>query len=175
MLTAQDTSPALWLEIGKVVTPALLAGIGAWIGGKWSVSRETEKIRNERAFDQRLDWYCRAARGIVQMQWFLRDFQKAVSAGDVAKVKQLTAARDSGKVALESDQREMVLFASRPTIAALNRANTRASKALKDATEVSGAEDAVRELGNAYLVVANDVREHLGIERLTIQEVSSTE
>jgi hypothetical protein len=175
MLSTQDSSPAVWLEIAKLVGPALLAGIGAWIGGKWSVRLETEKIRNERAFDQRLDWYRRAARGIVQMQWFLQDFQKAVLAKDLPKITKLTAQRESEKVALESDQREMVLFASRSTIAALNRANTRASNALKDASEVSGAADAIRELSNAYLVVANDVREHLGMERLTIKDVNSTE
>ena len=175
MLTAQDSSSALWMEIAKIAAPALLAGIGGWIGGKWSVARETEKIRNERAFDQRLDWYCRAARGIVQMQWFLRDFQKAITAGDLTRAKQLADSRTSEKVALESDQREMVLFASRPTIAALNRANKRAGDALKQAAGVSGAEDAVKELSNAYLIVANDVREHLRMERLTIQDVNSAE
>jgi hypothetical protein len=109
------------------------------------------------------------------MQWYLIRLQNAVLAKDITAVEKLKAERDSEKIRQESDQREMVLFASRPTITALNRANTRASNALKDATEVSGAADAVRELNNAYLIVANDVREHLGMERLTIQDVNSTE
>ena len=106
-----------------------------------SVSREMEKLRNERAFDHRLDWYRRAARGIQEYQWFLTNFSRAVEAGKTEKAKELEAKRESAKVAQEADQREMTLFASPATIAALNRANVRASSALK-ATALSVGEAA---------------------------------
>lgn len=129
-----------------------------------------EKLRNERAFDHRLDWYRRAARGIVEYQWFLIDFSKAAAAGDVARAKELKEKRDATKVAQEADQREMTLFASPATIAALNSANVRAGNALKGTSPSEAAQIAVLELNNAYFVLANDVRKHLGMEPLTLQE-----
>src|SRR5690348_3563682 len=70
---------------------------------------------------------------------------------------------------------EQTLFASPATIAALNRANLRAGNALKG-TSLSGeaAQLAVLELNNAYFVLANDVRKHLGMEPLTLQELKAT-
>src|SRR6267143_357791 len=174
MITAENPSPNFWLETTKIIIPALIAGVGAWLGGKLSISRGMEKLKNERAFDHRLDWYRRAARGIVENQWFLINFSRAVEAGDVARTKELAAKRDATKVAQEADQREMTLFASPATIAALNRANVRAGGALKG-TSLSGeaAQIAVLELNNAYFVLANDVREHLGMKPLTLQELKA--
>jgi hypothetical protein len=156
MMTGENVSPNVWLEATKIVIPALIAGVGAWLGGKLSVSREMEKLRNERAFDQRLDWYRRAARVIVEYQWFLVSLSKALNAGDVARAKELAAQRDVTKVAQEAEQREMTLFASPATIAALNRANVRAGDALKDTSLLSGeaVQVAVLELDNAYFVLA---------------------
>ena len=167
-------SPNFWLEATKIIIPALIAGLGAWLGGKLSISREMEKLRNERAFDHRLDWYHRAARGIVETQWFLTNFSRALEAGDVALAKKLADKRDETKVAREADQREMTFFASPATIAALNRANVRAGNALKG-TSLSGeaAQIAGRELNNAYFVLANDVRKHLGMKPLTLQELKA--
>jgi hypothetical protein len=174
MNPTQTTAQILW-EMAKVILPALIAGVGAWIGGRLSVSREMEKLRNERAFDHRLDWYRRAAKGIVENQWFLINYSRAFSAGDSARAKQLADQRDAKKVDNEGDQREMVLFGSRATIAALNLANTRAASALRGSSLAAEAvEAAVRELNQAYFVLANDVREHLGMERLTVQEVNTT-
>ena len=139
-----------------------------------SISREMEKLRNERAFDHRLDWYRRAARGIVEYQWFLINLSRASQAGDVARAKELAAKRDATKVAQEADQREMTLFASPATIAALNRANVRAGNALKGTSPTDEAvQIAVLELNNAYFVLANDVRKHLGMEPLTLQELKA--
>jgi len=174
MITAENPSPNFWLETTKIIIPALIAGVGAWLGGKLSISRGMEKLKNERAFDHRLDWYRRAARGIVENQWFLINFSRAFEAGDVARTKELAAKRDATKVTQEADQREMTLFASPATIAALNRANLRAGNALKG-TSLSGeaAQIAVLELNNAYFVLANDVREHLGMKPLTLQELKA--
>jgi hypothetical protein len=173
MSPTQTTAQILW-EMTKVILPALIAGVGAWIGGRLSVSREMEKLRNERAFDHRLEWYRRAARGIVENQWFFINFSRAIEAGDVTLAKELAARRDETKVAREADQREMTLFASPATIAALNRSNVRAGNALKGAS-LSGqaAQIAVLELNNAYFVLANDVREHLGMKPLTLQELKA--
>ena len=173
-MIVQDSSLNLWLEAGKIVIPALVAGVGAWLGGKLSVSREMEKLRNERAFDQRLDWYRRAARGIVEYQWFLINCSRAIQRNDTAKLQELAAKRDATKVAQEADQREMTLFASPPTIAALNRANTRAGNALQSTSlSYEAAQIAVNELNDAYFVLANDVRKHLGMELLTLQELKA--
>ena len=176
MITVENPPPSFWLEATKVVIPALIAGVGAWIGGKVSISREMEKLRNERAFDHRLDWYRRAARGIVEYQWFLINFSKAAEAGNTEKVKELAAKRELTKVSLEADQREMTLFASPATIAALNLANVRAGNAVKSTSLEIGeaAQIAVLELNNAYFVLANDVRKHLGMEPLTLQELKAT-
>ena len=173
-MAVENTSPNLWMETARIVIPALVAGVGAWLGGKLSVSREMEKLRNERAFDQRLDWYRRAARGIVEYQWFLINLSRAVARGEAARTMELAAKREVTKVALEADQREMTLFASPATIAALNRANTRAGNALQG-TSVSyeAAQIAVSELNDAYFVLANDVRKHLGMEPLTLQELKA--
>jgi hypothetical protein len=173
MIPAQIEVSPLW-EIAKLIVPALLAGIGAWIGGKLSVSREIEKVRNERAFDQRLDWYRRAARGIAETQWFLQNFSRAFAAKDVARTKQLGEEREATKVAREADMREMILFASRATIAALNRANTQAATVIKGSVLAPpAAQAAIRELNQAYFTLANDVREHLGMERLTVQDAQA--
>lgn len=133
-----------------------------------------EKLRNERAFDQRLDWYLRAARGIVEYQWFLIDLSKAAEARNSARVQDLMDKRQETKAGQEAVQREMALFASRPTIAALNRANTRAGNALKSSAPAKEVADAAgRELDNAYFVLANDIRKHLGMEPLTLQDLKA--
>jgi len=174
MIPARIEVSTSW-EVAKILLPALIAGLGAWIGGKLSVSREMEKLKRERAFDQRLDWYCRAGRAIVQNQWFLIHFSKAFSAGDKVRMDKLANEREVNKVALEGNMREMVLFASPATIAALNRANIRAAKALKDTSlGIEAAQPAINELNQAYFVLANDVREHLGMERLTVQDLNAT-
>lgn len=172
-MTAESASPNLWMEAAKIIIPALIAGVGAWLGGKLSISREMEKLRNERAFDTRLEWYRRAARGIVEYQWFLINLSRAVARGDAARAKKLAADRDETKVAQEADQREMTLFASPATIAALNRANVRAGNALKGTPSYEAVQIAVNELNNAYFVLANDVREHLGMNPLTLQELKA--
>lgn len=174
MMTVQSASASFWLEgTARIIIPALIAGIGAWLGGKLSVSREMEKLRNERAFDHRLDWYRRAARGLVEYQWFLINLSKVAETGNAEKAKELIAKRELTKISLEADQREMALFASPVTIAALNRANVRAGNALKGASPSESAQIAVLELNNAYFVLANDVREHLGMEPLTLQELKA--
>lgn len=172
-MTVENASPNFWLETAKIIIPGLIAGVGAWLGGRLSISREMEKLRNERAFDHRLDWYRRAARGIVEYQWYLINFSKAAEAGNTEKAKEFAAKRELTKVSLEADQREMTLFASPATIAALNRANARAGSALKGTEWSEGAQIALRELDNAYFVLANDVREHLGMKPLTLQELKA--
>lgn len=110
----------------------------------------------------------------VEYQWFLINLSKAVEAGDAARVKDLVDKRQETKAGQEADQREMALFASRPTVAALNRANTRAGSALKGSAPAKEAADAAsRELDNAYFVLANDVRKHLGMELLTIEDLKA--
>lgn len=44
-------------DLMKAVLGALLAAVGAWVGGHFAVKRQLDELRSERAFDRRLVWY----------------------------------------------------------------------------------------------------------------------
>lgn len=67
VIAAPDPASANWmLEIVKIAGPFFTGLLGAWIGGRWALS----KHKSERAFDRRIDWYERMTRSLYEISWY---------------------------------------------------------------------------------------------------------
>jgi hypothetical protein len=151
---------------------AALAGVGAWIGGKFSVQREIEKTVKQRAFDQRLEWYVRVSKTLGEMQFLFAALNRPNVTRDKAlqileKISQMTSK-------LNADIREALLFGSPEIIRSLDLMNRRIVRFMLESIESadsggpSGAPlvEIDREFGRVYNQLALDTRRHLGLEDL---------
>src|SRR5277367_5355546 len=71
MLGSQTVTQMPWFEIPifTALLTAVLSGLFAWLGGKAGVTRESEKLVRQRAFDHRLEWYVRISRTLSSVQF----------------------------------------------------------------------------------------------------------
>ena len=151
---------------------AALGGIGAWVGGKFSVQREIEKTVKQRAFDQRLEWYVRISKTLGEIQFLFAALNRHNVISEKAlqileKISQLTSK-------LNADIREALLFGSPEIVKSLDLMNKRIVRFMLESIEStdsgglkgSALTEIDREFGRVYNQLALDTRRHLGLEDL---------
>ena len=99
---------------------AVLAGIGAYVGGRLGVTWELKKVRKQRAFDYRLDWYMRLVRSLSSFSDANSEFRRHIK--NKQSGNEFYKARERVVKSIEqvrADMRESLLFAPASTQAVL--------------------------------------------------------
>ncbi len=146
---------------------ALLAGVGAYVGGQLGVTWELKKVTKQRAFDYRLEWYMRLLRSLSSFSDANREFRwhiKNKKRGDEfykARERVVHSITQAG-----ADMRESLLFAplSTQAVLATMMEGFSATMDMEGEEIVSKLENLDDSVGRAYVAVSKDVREHLGLE-----------
>jgi hypothetical protein len=169
VIDVQNASEVPWFVIPLVT--AILATIGAWIGGKMGVSRDTEKLTKQRAFDHRLDWYVRTVRTLSDFQFLFNSLNRP----DVERerIDSLRSTLRDVAQKLSGNVKESFLFGSPETTNSLEAMYQRLNQlSQRDAEADAGTdkretEDEINyEFARVYLDLAQDVRKHLELEEL---------
>jgi hypothetical protein len=183
MIDSSNAAPPLSLAVqlqpyALAVLTFTVSTVGAWFAGKWSIKREAEKLASQHAFELRLEWYKSVITALGEFQNTFLEFANAVR--EDAPEKEVLSLRNKGYDGLKSlhaETRQALLFGSPGTLRALTDMTVRLDHlgSNSDTVDVGKVEATIkRELAHAYLSLALDMREHLGLEGLRPQDIQAS-
>jgi len=162
-------SPWWYHDVLTAILTAVLAGIAAFVGGKWGVARDTEKLRKQRAFEDRLDWYMRISKTIAQFQFVNAALMRSDGADVDERILSLKQKMRDLAFTLSTEGKEALFFASGTTIESLETMNSRLNKLRRESSGLSASAYGLRiqnELARVHSDLARDVRGHLDLDEL---------
>jgi hypothetical protein len=167
-------------EIQPYAVAALTVGasaVAAWFAGKWSIKSELEKLKRQRSFELRLEWYKKVIGTLGDFQTIFLEYAEAASQDEVnhKHVKTLNDKGNEFLKLLHNATREALLFGSPDTLRALTNMSINLNRVGEstEASEISKIKaDVKHELESAYLALAADMRKHLGLEELNAKDMN---
>lgn len=173
------------IDVVQVVSNLLVGAVSAWVAGKFGIRHGLEQAKRERALDRRLDGYEKAFRTMSRFRLSIADFVLGFHLRELSEHGKLLDGLQKTATEAENCVHEATLFAERVVIKKLADLRLTLVKIIQEVKDINPPNieeekelvkkvfELARTMREITLILAQKVRDHLGLDEITAEDLAS--